>query len=505
MPSCRPRPQLARSAGRAQARGALAAAAAYLQGAATLTPDPSRRARRLLDAARAKRDAGALDAALDLLAAADAGPPDELRTAEAQHLRGQITLEQRRGHEAARLLIGAARRLEPLDVGLARETYLQALGAAIWAGESEQPGILREVAAAARAAPTGPEPLRASDVLLDAFAIRLMEGHTAAAPTLARALKRILALDAGTDIDVGRWLRLAGMRAGGIIAGELWDDDARHTLAVRQVEVARSAGALVQSQYALNFLAWIRIDAGELAMAARLLDEDRLIAEATGTSPVGFCAILLAAWRGEERVAVELAEATTRLAAAGRMSRLLTVADHASAVLYKGLGPHDADYAILLILLRLGLRAGEVAGLRLDDIDWRAGEVVVRGKGRHEDRLPLPSDVGEAIVAYLRRGRPKTTGHREVFLRAVAPLGPLGTNGISGIVRAACLRAGVPVVGAHRLRHTVACQMADAGVPLPEIARALRHRSISSTAEYARVDIERLRTVAQPWPGGGGR
>ena len=163
------------------------------------------------------------------------------------------------------------------------------------------------------------------------------------------------------------------------------------------------------------------------------------------------------------------------------------------------------DYAILLILLRLGLRAGEVAGLRLDDIDWRAGEVVVRGKGRHEDRLPLPTDVGEAIVAYLRRGRPKDTEHREVFLRAVAPIGSLGTNGISGIVRCACLRAGVPVIGAHRLRHTVASQMANGGVPLPEIAKVLRHHSISSTAEYARVDIEGLRTVAQPWPGGAGR
>ena len=163
------------------------------------------------------------------------------------------------------------------------------------------------------------------------------------------------------------------------------------------------------------------------------------------------------------------------------------------------------DYAILLILLRLGLRAGEVAGLRLEDIGWRSGEVVVRGKGRHEDRLPLPADVGEAIAAYLQRGRPKTTSYREVFLRVVAPIGPLGTNGISGIVRAACLRAGVPVVRARRLRHTMACQMAGSGVPLPEIARALRHRSISATAEYARVDIERLRTVAQPWPGGGGR
>ena len=164
--------ELARSAGRAQARGGLAAAAAYLDRAATLTPDPSRRAQRLLDAARAKRDAGALDAALDLLAATDAGPPDELRTAEAQHLRGQIALEQRRGHEAARLLIGAARRLEPLDVGLARETYLQALGAALWAGESEQPGMLREIAAAARLAPPGPVPARAVDVLLERLAMR---------------------------------------------------------------------------------------------------------------------------------------------------------------------------------------------------------------------------------------------------------------------------------------------------------------------------------------------
>jgi DNA-binding CsgD family transcriptional regulator len=334
--------ELAQSAGRAQARGGLAAAAAYLDRAATLTPDPSRRAQRLLDAARAKRDAGALDAALDLLAAADAGPPDELRTAEAQHLRGQVTLEQRRGHEAARLLIGAARRLESLDVGLARETYLQALGAALWAGESEQPGILREIAAAASTAPPGPVPARAADVLLDGLAIRQMEGHTAAAPTLARALQDILALNAGTDIDVGRWLWLAGLRAAGLVANELWDDNARRTLAARQVEVARGAGALVQLQYALNFLAWTHLDAGEVATAARLLDEDRLIAETTGTSPVGFCEVLVVAWQGEERTAAELLEATRRLATVGRLGRLLTVADHASAVLYNGLGRHDA-------------------------------------------------------------------------------------------------------------------------------------------------------------------
>ena len=163
------------------------------------------------------------------------------------------------------------------------------------------------------------------------------------------------------------------------------------------------------------------------------------------------------------------------------------------------------DFAIVTVLVRLGLRAAAVAALSLDDIDWRAGEITAVGKGGRSEQLPLPVDVGEAIVAYLRRGRPKATGHRAVFLRAVAPIGPFGTNGISGIVRCACLRAGVPVIGPHRLRHTLACQMANGGVPLPEIAEVLRHHSISSTAEYARVDIEGLRTVAQPWPGGAGR
>jgi integrase/recombinase XerD len=118
--------------------------------------------------------------------------------------------------------------------------------------------------------------------------------------------------------------------------------------------------------------------------------------------------------------------------------------------------------------------------LRLEDIDWRAGELVVHGKGAHEDRLPLPNDVGQAIAAYLRKGRPNSTVHREVFLRAVAPIEPLTTNGISGILRCACRRAGVQSIGPHRLRHTLACQMAKAGTPLPAIAEVLRHRAISN-------------------------
>lgn len=158
------------------------------------------------------------------------------------------------------------------------------------------------------------------------------------------------------------------------------------------------------------------------------------------------------------------------------------------------------DYAIVLLLVRLGLRAGEVAGLTLDDIDWRAGEVVVRGKGRRVDRLPVPVDVGEALSGYLRRGRPPATS-RELFLRSLAPVGPLGRGGVSSIVRRACRRAGVDEVGAHRLRHTLACSLVTADAGLLEIGEVLRHRSISSTAIYARVDVETLRGVAQPWPG----
>lgn len=162
------------------------------------------------------------------------------------------------------------------------------------------------------------------------------------------------------------------------------------------------------------------------------------------------------------------------------------------------------DYAVLIVLVRLGLRASEVASLRLDDLDWRAGEVTVAGKGARVDRLPLPSDVGEAIAAYLERGRPRCD-QRRLFLRAVAPIGPLGRGGISSIVRHACRRAGLTEVGAHRLRHTAASAMLAAGAPLEEIGQVLRHASTSSTLNYARVDVAALRRVAQPWPGSGAR
>jgi len=158
------------------------------------------------------------------------------------------------------------------------------------------------------------------------------------------------------------------------------------------------------------------------------------------------------------------------------------------------------DYAILVLLVRLGLRAAEVAALRLDDIDWRAGELVVRGKGRTEEFLPLPSDVGAAITAYLRRGRPRRP-EREVFLRALAPLRGLTPDGVSEVVRAASERAGLGSFGSHRLRHTAGTEMLRAGASLSEVAQVLRHRSIATTAIYAKVDHLALRGLAMPWPG----
>lgn len=157
------------------------------------------------------------------------------------------------------------------------------------------------------------------------------------------------------------------------------------------------------------------------------------------------------------------------------------------------------DYAILVLLVRLGLRAGEVSALRLDDIDWRAGEIIVRGKGRTEERLPLPPDVGAAIVGYLRRGRPARP-EREVFLRVCAPLHGLSPDGVGEVVRAASERSGLGSFGSHRLRHTAATQMLRAGASLPEVAQVLRHRTVATSVIYAKVDHRELRRVARSWP-----
>lgn len=161
------------------------------------------------------------------------------------------------------------------------------------------------------------------------------------------------------------------------------------------------------------------------------------------------------------------------------------------------------DYAILTLLGRLGLRAGEVAGLRLDDIDWRAGTLTVRGKGNRAESLPLPADVGEAVAGYLRRGRPASALGRTVFIRVKAPHSMLSSQAVTAVVAAAARRAGLGQIHAHRLRHTAATQMLRRGSPLSEVGQVLRHRSARTTAIYAKVNRDALRTIARPWPTGG--
>lgn len=191
----------------------------------------------------------------------------------------------------------------------------------------------------------------------------------------------------------------------------------------------------------------------------------------------------VAGWRGSQLPkAISPAEALT----------LLTSCDQRCDV-------GRRDRAILTLLVRLGLRACEVAGLGLADIDWRRGEITVRGKGRRDERLPLPVDVGEAIVDYLRHGRPESMA-RAVFLNVRAPFAPIAAHGVKGVVRTAGVRAGLGPLGAHRLRHTAATEMLRAETPLVEVGQVLRQRSVATTAIYAKVDRIALRGLALPWP-----
>jgi site-specific recombinase XerD len=158
------------------------------------------------------------------------------------------------------------------------------------------------------------------------------------------------------------------------------------------------------------------------------------------------------------------------------------------------------DYAVLLLLARLGLRAVEVARLRLDDLDWRAGVIMIDGKAHRRDQLPLPSNVGEAIVEHLRH-RGHRCGEPRVFLTVHAPIRPLEPSGVRTIVRNACRRAGIERVPAHRLRHALASDLLREGASMIDIGQVLRHKQLESTAIYARVDLQRLRLAASPWPG----
>jgi DNA-binding CsgD family transcriptional regulator len=331
--------ELERSADRAQARGGLAAAAAFLERAAALTLDPVRRAERALAAAQAKYQAGAFDATLQLLGTAEAGPPDQFRRARADLLRGQIAFSSSRGSDAPPLLLKAARQFEPLDPQLARETYLDALAAATFAGRLALGGGMREVAEAARMAPPPPGPTRGPDLLLDGLALVICEGYPAGAPVLRRAVSAFRGTDVSREEGL-RWLWLA-CRAALIV----WDYASFDVLSDRQVTLARDAGALIMLPIAFNMRSTARLYAGEFTEAASLVAQAESVTEATGSSIAPYGAVALAAYRGREAQAAHLLQTATDDAERRGEGRALSFIGWADAVLYNSLGRYEEALA----------------------------------------------------------------------------------------------------------------------------------------------------------------
>jgi DNA-binding CsgD family transcriptional regulator len=282
--------ELMSSAERAQHRGGLTAAAAFLERAAELTPDPAVRVERSLAAAQAKLEVADAAAAADLLTAAEAGPADELQRARLGRLHAQIAFTTQRGGDAPRLLLQAARRLDPLDATSAGETYLEAVASAMFAGRLGTGPTPREVAEAARAS-ARERGLGAAGLLLEGLVMRFTEGYAPAAAPLQRALRAFV--DAEGDGDQ-RWLWLACR-----LAQDLWDDELWHLLATRGVRVARTTGALNLLPNAANHLAAFSVHAGAFTTAAALIEEVDAITEATGLPPLKYAALMLAAVRGD--------------------------------------------------------------------------------------------------------------------------------------------------------------------------------------------------------------
>jgi DNA-binding CsgD family transcriptional regulator len=329
--------ELERSAGRAQARGGFAAAAAFLERSAALTPSPGRRAERALAAAHTKYQAGAFDAALGLLAAAEDGPLDELQRARSDLLRGQVAFASGAGSGATPLLVKAARRLELLDLELARETYLEAWRAAMAAGYLAGAGDLLEVSYAARALPQPAHP-RPADLLLDGLTLLVTDEPAVAAPVLRQATRAF----ARTDIPADELLRWNWMIR--VADQTLWDhSDWAET--ARQVQLARDVGALDQLPNLLNRVAMDAVWRGDLAAAASLIAEADTVREATSSRLAPFGAMMLAAFRGREAEAVPLIQGTAEQAAAGGQGAAVTWAHWATAVLRNGLGRYDEALA----------------------------------------------------------------------------------------------------------------------------------------------------------------
>jgi DNA-binding CsgD family transcriptional regulator len=411
--------ELERSAARAQARGGFAAAAAFLERAATLTPAAGRRAQRALVAAQTKFRAGALDDALSLLSSTEVGALDELDRARVELLRAQIAFVSTHGSDAPTMLLEAARRLTPLSPTLASETYLEALSAALFAGRLAAPGAGSiDVAMAAKAAPRPPV-LRGPDLLLEGLATSLCESYEASVPTLRRAQD---AFDS-SGLPVNEQLRWKWLVA--ISSVHLWDDARWEAISERHVQIARETGALGELPLALSQRVYAHLFAGELRAAASLVDEIQAATEATGSNLAPYGGVGLAALRGREPEAISLID-ESRVDVTRRGEGIgLSVLDWAQAVVYKGLGrydeareaalrvfeyPHDLGGPInwgLVELIEAAVRAGtpefardarsrlaEMA--RLSGTDWALG-VAARSEALYADDQPAEKLYLEAI------------------------------------------------------------------------------------------------------------
>jgi DNA-binding CsgD family transcriptional regulator len=331
--------ELERSAGRAQARGGMAAAAAILQRAVDLTAEPVRRSERALAAAHANLQAGAPDAAADLLTVAMAGSLDELRQARAHLLRGQIAFASGASGDAPALLVKAAKQLETLDVGLARQTYMDAWLAALFAGRFAGAGDLHEASQAARSAPPPAGVPPPSDLLLDGLAVLVTGGRAQAAPLLRRAVRAFADEEIAME-ELFRWSTPA------LVAAQvLWDDERWHTIVRREVKSCREAGLVAQLAISVNSMAVSETWRGDFAEAALLVAEAEALAEATGNRLAPFAAMLLAAFRGAEAEAAELLDAVSTAAPAAGQGLGVQVSQWVAAVLYNGLGRYELALA----------------------------------------------------------------------------------------------------------------------------------------------------------------
>jgi DNA-binding CsgD family transcriptional regulator len=327
--------ELERSASRAHSRGGLAAAAAFLQRSVALTQDPDRRADRALGAAQAQLQAGAVDEALRLLAAAEIDAQTELQRARVDLLRGHIAAAAGAGTEASAQLLKAAKRLEPLDVSLARETYLDAWAAAMYAGPLGGSGQLRDVSQAAQAASASPDPPRPSDLLIDGLSLLITEGHAAAIPTLRHAVDVVCR----EEMSVEKGLQWGASATAA--AAMLWDFEAMHQVMSRQTQRARAAGALAPLSIALNaegiLLAW----RGDFAAATALGGEADAVTDATGTHVAPYGALMLSGLRGDERHGIRFIEAATDLARSRGEGMAVQVGPWVTAILYNGLARYE--------------------------------------------------------------------------------------------------------------------------------------------------------------------